>query len=79
MKYKLCRDNLESCFCGKKRGHRGNHRCRCGGEWDKWGNPITLPDMSRGFNSFPSTRYEKNFIAKKILKNSKGGEQWKKM
>ena len=55
---KKCMDNLSSCFCWQKEKHRGLHRCRCGGSWDKTGMPHSFPDISRGFNGFPLTDEE---------------------
>ena len=60
-----CKYNFCSCFCEEPKGHKGIHKCRCGGSWDKSENPITLPDISGGYNANPLTDEENNFLARK--------------
>jgi hypothetical protein len=58
----VCNDNLASCFCQNKKGHKGLHECRCGGTWDNNKTPHSLPNIDLGFGFYPNTEDELRYL-----------------
>ena len=61
----LCHSNLANCFCEEEKGHKGLHKCRCGGSWDNDFVPHSFPDIGLGFGAFSSTEIEEEILQKK--------------
>ena len=58
-------NNKASCFCYQLSSHKGDHSCRCGGNWDQKGHSVILPDIRRGFGAYPLTEEEKKILSNK--------------